>query len=211
MVLLVTKIEIQKKNKQRVNLYLDGEFYCGLSLETIMKNRIKEGNVLEKETIEFLVNQTEKEIALSKAVSYISKCQKTKKEIFNYLLKKGFDELICNEVIEKMEEYNFVNDELYAKNYIKFKNKNSGKRKIELELKQKGIKEEIVKQSTNDFVNDREHIYSVAEKYMKNKERDLKNKQRVFRYLSSRGYQTEDIKWAIDKIFIGDGSDESWG
>ncbi len=209
--MLITKIEVQKKNKNRVNLYLDDEFYCGLSLETIMKNRIKEGLQIEKQTVDYLINQTEREVALNKAVSYISKCQKTKKEIYNYLLKKGFNEAISNEVIEKMQEYNFVNDDFYAKNYIKFKNKNSGKKKIEIELKQKGVDEKIIKQATDEYLNDREYIVSVAKKYMKNKECDIKNKQKAFRYLSSRGYQSEDIKWALEQIFKKDEEDyECW-
>ena len=50
----ITKIEVQKKNKSRVNLYLDGEFNCGLSLETIVKNGIKEGREITDEQLEFL-------------------------------------------------------------------------------------------------------------------------------------------------------------
>jgi regulatory protein len=38
----ITKIEIQKNNKNRVNLFVDDNFFCGLSLETIVKNHIKE-------------------------------------------------------------------------------------------------------------------------------------------------------------------------
>lgn len=209
--MLITKIEVQKRNKNRANLYLDDEFYCGLSVETIMKNRIKEGLQIQKDTVDYLINQTEKEMALNKAISYISKCQKTKKEIHEYLLKKGFNEVISNEVIEKMQEYNFVNDDYYAKNYIKFKNKNSGKKKIEVELKQKGVDEKIIKQATDKYINDREYIVLVAKKYMKNKEYDIKNKQKAFRYLVSRGYQTEDIKWALEQIFKKDEDDyECW-
>lgn len=207
--MIVTKIEIQKKNKQRINLYLDNEFYCGLSLETIMKNRIKEGQDLSKDSIDFLKNQTEKEIALSKAVSYISKSQKTLNEITKYLVKKGFDEDVCSYVVEKMQEYNFIDDELYVKNYIKFKNKNSGKKKIVLELKQKGIDENIINNSAEEYLKDRSYIKNVAEKYLKNKERDLKTKQKAFRFLVSRGYETEDIKWALDCFFKED-NNESW-
>ena len=108
----ITKIEIQKKNKNRVNLYLDDEFYCGLSLETIMKNHLKEGFEINENQIEYLKTETEREVALSKAVSYISKCQKTKKEVLKYLTSKGFDEIICGQVIEKLEEYiHYYNNE----------------------------------------------------------------------------------------------------
>jgi len=199
--LKITKIEIQKKNKNRVNLYLDEEFYCGLSLETIMKNHLKEGFEINENQIEFLKTETEREVALSKAVGYISKCQKTKKEILKYLLTKGFDETICQQVIEKLEEYKFVDDEEYAKNYIKFKNKNNGSRKIAMELKQKGVDDEIASQSLENYSCDRESVLSVATKYLKNKDRDLKTKQKAYRHLASRGYQLEDIIFALNKFF----------
>lgn len=197
----ITKIEIQKKNKNRVNLYLDEEFFCGLSLETVLKNHLKEGIEVEEDKIKFLVFETEKEMALSKAVGYISKCQKTKKEVYKYLIQKGYDEEIINYVISKLEEYNFVDDTLYAKNYIKFKNKNSGSRKIEMELKQKGINEEVAKESLEKYSNDREFVLMVATKYMKNKEKDLKNKQKAYRHLVSRGFISEDIIFALNQIF----------
>ena len=197
----ITKIEIQKKNKNRVNLYLDEEFFCGLSLETVLKNHLKEGIEVEEDKIKFLIFETEKEMALSKAVGYISKCQKTKKEVYKYLIQKGYDEEIINYVISKLEEYNFVDDTLYAKNYIKFKNKNSGSRKIEMELKQKGINEEVAKESLEKYSNDREYVLMVATKYMKNKEKDLKNKQKAYRHLASRGFISEDIIFALNQIF----------
>ncbi|MBQ9793142.1 MAG: RecX family transcriptional regulator [Clostridia bacterium] len=197
----ITKIEVQKKNKNRVNLYVDEEFFCGLSLETVVKNHLKEGIEVEEDKLNFLIFETEKEMALSKAVNYISKCQKTKKEVFKYLLQKGYDEQIVNYAISKLEEYNFVDDILYAKNYIKFKNKNNGSRKIEMELKQKGISEEIAKESLETYSNDREYVLSIAIKYMKNKDKDIKTKQKAYRHLASRGFNSDDIIYALNQIF----------
>lgn len=199
--MIITKIEIQKKNKNRVNLYIDEEFYCGLSVETVMKNHLKEGQSVNENSINYLVTQTEKENALAKAANYISKAQKTKKEITKYLFQKGYDEEVVNFVIEKFEEYNYIDDSLYAKNYIKFKNKNNGSRKIEMELKQKGVNEELLKQSLIDFADDRKSVLPVALKYMKNKEKDLKNKQKAYRFLASKGYNSEDIMYALNQIF----------
>ncbi len=199
--MIITKIEIQKKNKNRVNLYIDGEFYCGLSVETVMKNHLKEGQSVNENSINYLVTQTEKENALAKAANYISKAQKTKKEITKYLIQKGYDDEVIYFVIEKFEEYNYIDDSLYAKNYIKFKNKNNGSRKIEMELKQKGVNEELLKQSLIDFADDRKSVLPVALKYMKNKEKDLKNKQRAYRFLASKGYNFEDIIYALNQIF----------
>lgn len=209
--MLITKIEIQKKNKQRVNLYLDNEFYCGLSLETIMKNHLKEGQSLSDDNVSYLINQTEKENALNKAIGYISKSQKTKKQVKDYLIKKGYDEELSFYVLEKLEEYHFVDDEQFAKNYIKYKNKSNGSKKIKMELKQKGVPEELVNITIEDYANDRDGIEQVARKYLKNKELDIKTKQKAYRHLLARGYNYEDITFILNKIFLNSEEDyESW-
>ena len=73
----ITKLEVQKRNKDRVNLYLDDEFYCGLSLEAVVKYALKVGQELEIQKLEFLQNDSEREIAQNKAMAYISKYQKS--------------------------------------------------------------------------------------------------------------------------------------
>ena len=42
----ITALKEQSKNKKRVNVYLDGQFYIGLDLLTVMKLRLKEGLIV---------------------------------------------------------------------------------------------------------------------------------------------------------------------
>lgn len=197
----ITKIEVQKRNKNRVNLYLDDEFFCGLSLETVMRNHLKEGQQVSEQNIEYLKNETEKQVALEKATGYIAKCQKTKKQINDYLLKKGFEEDIVEYVLEKLGEYHFVDDELFAKNYVKAKSKSCGKRKLEYELKHKGVEEQIISDSIENFCEDEKTVVPVLEKYLKNKPLDLKTKQKAFRFLMSHGYSSDVASAAISRKY----------
>lgn len=197
----ITKLEVQKKNKNRVNLYLNEEFYCGLSLEAVVKYNLKVGQEIEEQKLEFLQTDSEKEIAQNKAISYISKYQKTEKELKDYLIKKGFDEEIVFEVIKKLKEYSFVDDDIYAKNFIKSKSKRSGKRKLSFELKKRGIDENLINENIKEYADDSETILPLCEKYLKNKPRDYKTKQKAYRFLSSRGFVSEDIISALNKYF----------
>ena len=197
----ITKLEVQKKNKNRVNLYLNEEFYCGLSLEAVVKYNLKVGQEIEEQKLEFLQTDSEREIAQNKAISYISKYQKTEKELKDYLIKKGFDEEIVFEVIKKLKEYSFVDDDIYAKNFIKSKSKRSGKRKLSFELKKRGIDENLINENIKEYADDSETILPLCEKYLKNKPRDYKTKQKAYRFLSSRGFVSEDIIGALNKYF----------
>ena len=197
----ITKIEVQKRNKNRVNLYLDDEFFCGLSLETVMRNHLKEGQQISEQNVEYLKNETEKQVALEKATGYIAKCQKTKKQINDYLLKKGFEEDIVEYALGKLGEYHFVDDELFAKNYVKAKSKSCGKRKLEYELKHKGVEEQIISDSIENFCEDEKTVVPVLEKYLKNKPLDLKTKQKAFRFLMSHGYSSDVASAAISRKY----------
>lgn len=197
----ITKIEVQKKNKNRVNLYLDNAFNCGLSLEVVVKYGLKEGKELNQELLDFLCDSSEKEVAMNKAISYIARYQKTEKEIQEYLLKKGFEDEIIQEVIKKLKEYNFIDDDLFAQNYIKYKTRSVGKRKLAYELRKKGIKETLIDNNIDIYSQDSDNVLLVAEKYLRNKPRDIKTKQKTYRYLLSRGFISEDIIRALNKIF----------
>jgi hypothetical protein len=45
----ITEISPQLKDKTRCNVYVDGRFCCGLTLETVIKNRLKVGQMVTEE------------------------------------------------------------------------------------------------------------------------------------------------------------------
>ena len=91
----ITAIEIQKNDKERCSLYIDGTFFSGVSMETVIKNHLKVGDEIEKNKLAEILHVSEKEKALSKALNYLSKTIKTKKQVKDYLIKKVFyDEIV---------------------------------------------------------------------------------------------------------------------
>ena len=70
--------------------------------------------------------------------------------------------------------------------------------------------EQLVKKAIEEFANDREAVVNVLEKYLKNKEKDAKTKQKAYRYLMSKGFMSEDINFIINKFFSGEEDYESW-
>ena len=95
----ITKIEVQKKDKNRCNLYLDGEFFAGVSLEIVIKEGLKEGKELYKKKLGDIIFTSEKEKALKKAIDYISKALKktsnTKSSPEKHNRNKKNDTLMC--------------------------------------------------------------------------------------------------------------------
>ena len=175
---MIISLEKQKKG-DRYNLYLDGEFYNGIEPDSIVKYHLKDGIDIEKEKVDEILLESESFYGFNKVLKYISKSMKTTGEIEDYLKKHDFKQIVIANIINKLNEYKYVNDELYCKSYIDFYKEKYGKNKIKQNLLLKKIDEEIIKQS-------------------RNKELDLKLKQKIIRNLISKGYNYELIKQAIN-------------
>ena len=196
----ITALIAQEKNKKRVNVYLDGEFYCGINLFTVMSNRLKVGDEVDETRLAEISAEDNYSAALDLALNYISKSMHTKMQMIIYLKKKGFDGKTIARVIDKLEEYNYINDEIYAEKYAAEKARSSGKRKIAYELKTKGIDEKITENVLNDDFSEEEGCYAVAVRYLKGATVDYKIRQRCYRYLLSKGFSYEVVKSTLDKV-----------
>ncbi len=197
----ITQITIQEKNKERCNIFLDGEYSFSASLELVLKYRLKVGTELDEKQIEEISFNEQKREALNKAVSYVSKTIKTRRQIITYLYGKGYASSIVNFVIEKLQEYSYVNDVDYARQYIESCSSNQGKRLIEYKLISKGVsKEDIELAYSKISVPQNENAKKVAEKYLKNKELTKENLAKAFRYLVGRGFSYEEVDYALKEF-----------
>ena len=198
--MIVTDIKPQAKNSKRVNLYLDGKFYCGLELFTIMKHRVKIGNDYTANEIIDIQIAEEEGVCLNYALNLLSKSVKTEKEIIAKLKKRGYVSEIIDNVIFKLKDYGYVNDEEFAEKYINSYSKNKGKRLLKSELKLKGVSDAIIEDKFLSVENELETAIKIAEKYVKNKPVDIKTKQKCYKYLLSKGFSYDDSKTAVDKV-----------
>ena len=196
----ITAITPQVKDKTRCNIYVDGRFCCGLTLETVVKNRLKVGQIVSQEQLEEMQLESEKHTALDKALHFLSATRKTEREIRNYLTKKGYLPAVIEYVIEKLREYGFINDGEYAEAYTESAAKRKGGRLIRMELKNKGLSDEAIDGALSELDSEQEleTAKRILEKYMRGKTADKETLQKAYRYLMSKGFDYEVAKAAID-------------
>ena len=125
-----------QKNKNRLNIYVDNKFYCGMEAEVFVSSRLKIGNDVTIEKMQELALISDREVAKNKALNYISKRCKSVKEVREYLSKKGYLENVVDNVINFLTDYGYLNDEEYQKMFIN-SNKYKGKKAIKYKLLQK--------------------------------------------------------------------------
>ncbi|WP_168198341.1 regulatory protein RecX [Crassaminicella thermophila] len=203
---IITKIE-QQKNNNRVNLYVDGEFFLGIDMEILYKLRLKEGRDIEKKELQFIIEEETYQKAKSKALKLLHFSSRTEKEMREKLKKYEYSDEIIDRVILFLKEYNFINDQELAKQMVKSKSKEKkyGQNRIKQDLYRKGMDIELIENIITEEL-DRETEYENALSLAQKKVKTIKDtdKRKIYeklgRYLVYRGYDYDIIRKVIDIV-----------
>lgn len=142
------------------------------------------------------------------ALKYINIRMRSIKEMYEYLLKKGYDTDNINDTIEKLLSQNLLNDTSFCKSYIndKINLTNSGLDKIKNELLKLGIEEDIIDESFNNIdksiLNDK--LKKIIDKELKinSKLPVIKLKNKIINRCINLGYTYESINEILNNINI---------
>lgn len=202
----VTKIEVQKNNKERVNIYVDNKYAFAAFIDTIINEGIVKGLELNSEIINKINCEERIKKCKNDAIKIVEKSYKTEKEVIDKLKSKEYTEKEIDYAINFLKEYKFIDDMSYAKSYIKSKTNNNGKNKIRYALKRKGISDEIINETLNS-INENEELESAMEvgykKYIsiiKRENDKYKIKNKLCAFLVGRGYDFQTAIKAVNKI-----------
>lgn len=207
----VTSIEQQKKNKEKYSVFIDGNYAFSLIMQDILYFKIKEGEEIPLEKYNYIMDNLVYIKAQDTAINFLSYRMRTKKEIENKLREKDYSFEIIEKVTNFLEKYNYINDYQFAVSYVREcqKLKPKSKRMIKYELALKGIKEDIVEEAFLETdINDFENALKILNKKFKfiDKE-DLKQKNKIYNYLSSKGFGWDSIKEAYEEAAEKRGED----
>ncbi len=163
----ITAIKVQRKNKERVNIFLDGEFAFGLT--RIVAGWLQIGQILDEKKIAELRAEDEREMAYWRALNFLSYRPRSIAEIERNLRKYKVPETIIPATIERLKDNNFVNDQDFAKMWVENRNtfRPRGKRALRLELRQKGIPDENIQPILDDLVDEEALAYQAGIKKAK--------------------------------------------
>ncbi len=194
----ITAIKPQIKDKSRCNIEVDGVFYCGMRLETVVQNRLKVGSVVSGEELSAMQLESEKSTALDKALTHITASMKTEKEVRTFLRGKGYLDDVCDYVVEKMKGYGFLDDAAYAIAYVGNASKRKGRRLIAAELRKKCVSDEEIGAALEGITGERESARRLLEKYLRGKTPDRKTLQKAYAYLIQKGFDYETARAALN-------------
>lgn len=207
---VITKIEVQKRNKDRVNVYIDNEYAFSISMELVYKESLKPKMEIDIERLRDIADKEGYLKCKNAALKIIERSYKTEKEVRDKLREKEYTDSQIEKSIEFLKEYNFINDDSYAKAYINDKLSSRGRQKIKYDLIKKGIDIQIIdeKLSLIDSDDERNTAVALAEKKyrtIKKSETDsYKLSGKLYRFLISKGYNYDIVKEVVKEVMEND-------
>lgn len=145
--------------------------------------------------------QAPKQSAKEVAVGYLSRRDHAEEELRQKLKKRGYSEQDIIEAIAYCQDYHWLDDARYAATMIQNGvAKGWGALRIKQEMKMKGVHDTIVSQVAEESDIDwYEHARDVAQRKFGDSEIDSpKEKARRFRFMQYRGFDFEQIKYALE-------------
>jgi len=158
----ITAIEAQKKNPQRVNVYLDGEFAFGLA--RIVAAWLQVGQTLTDEKIAALQGEDAREMAYQRALRFLSYRPRSLAEIRRNLRKHEAPEAVIAATLERLQRNGLADDEQFAQAWVENRNtfRPRSRWALSVELRQKGLAEEVIQSTLDENVDDSALAYEAG-------------------------------------------------
>lgn len=200
---MITGIKAQKKNHDRVIIFLDGEYGFGLS--RIVAAWLNIGQHLDEQKIESLLAADAHEVAFNKALRLLDRKPRTSKEISSRLVKSGFTLDQAEMVLQRLEDAGLIADDRFARQWVENRNElhPRSRRLIALELKQKGIDDEVIEQVLEDSSPDEDSALQAAMQYARKIPSGdrMEFRKRLSAFLKRRGFNYGTIAPVVQKVW----------
>ena len=211
--MVISKVNLLTKN--RYEIYIDEKLAFVLYKGELCKYGIKEGLDISEELYIDIVKNTLYKRALLRCTHLLERRDYTSYELYKKLKDGAYPLDAADYAINKLISYGYVNDESYAKRYIESYISSRSLNRIKQDLYKKGIKSNIFDKAWATLLDEgvesdeEELIIRLLEKRkyfekisnIKNsddsREELVKEYNKQFNYLMTKGFKVENIKNAL--------------
>jgi regulatory protein len=199
----ITGIEAQKKNSDRVSIFLEGSYAFGLS--KMVAAWLTVGQSLSEEKIEALQADDTREVAMQRALNFLSYRARSEQEIRANLTRAEIPEVVLEATLQRLRELNLVNDADFARMWIEGRKqfRPRSRRFLAYELRLKGIDEQVAQDALEDQVVDEVEALNAGRKIARRLATlDFQDfRAKLGGYLGRRGFSYQAIAPALRQLW----------
>lgn len=194
MVKRITALKQQKRNPQRVSVYLDGAYAFGLT--KIVAAWLQVGQQLGPEKISELQAKDGEEVAYQKALHLLSYRPRSQAEVERNLRKHAASDEIIEAVVARLSKNRLIDDTEFAQRWVENRNtfRPRGAFALRSELRQKGVADKVIDQALEGLDEDSLAQAAAEKKLRQLNELDWQDfRRKLSAHLGRRGFSYEIV------------------
>jgi regulatory protein len=198
---VVTALHTQKRNKKRVNVFIDDEYAFSLSLDDAA--RLRKGQQLSDAEIAQLRHEGEIGQAVELAANFLSFRPRSAREVRDHLARKGISETSVNAALDRLGQIGYLNDQAFAEVWVRDRvaSKALSPRALRYELRQKGVADEIISDLLAEQDAEATAYQAALTQARKLRRYDRQTaQQKLMGYLLRRGFSGSVARQAIHQV-----------
>lgn len=202
---IITKVELQKRNKNRYNIYINEEYAFSLHEDMLIKHRLMKGEVIDRAMLESVMQDEERHAAYLKGLDILSRRPHSRLEMKQKLSRAGYDVEVREYAINKLLDQGYLNDAMFAQQLadqrISFNRK--GRNFVRQELNAKGINKEEIAQALEALDDEAEFEAALPlalRKWNSTSGTHIDKKRKTMGLLLRRGYTQSLVRRVIAEI-----------
>lgn len=185
----ITALTAQKRNPNRLNVYLDGDFAFGV--ERIVAAWLSVGDEIDTEKLQVILQKDELEKAYLRALRFLSVRIRSVHEVSLRLKEAGYSSETIESTILRLESSGLLSDSEFSRSWVENRCtfRPRAKRALIVELRQKGIVDQEIQSAVSNLDETllaQQAAEKVAPRFAKLPFDEFRKK--MFGYLSRRGF-----------------------
>lgn len=211
---VISRISEQKRRPNWRNVFLDGAFAFGCSLNVVAKFRLREGMKLSEEQVRQIQLGEVKQECFDVAMRALSSRLHSRSELRKKLMRREYGEPVVDAVLADLSRLGYLDDERFAKTRAlsAAQHKHHGRRRAFLELVKSGVKGDVADRALDDVYSEQDST-AVARQLAKKQAPRLRKlepavaRRRLVGMLQRRGFDYDAIKPVVDEVLGRDRRD----
>ena len=204
----ITRLAQQKRDAERVSVFIDGAFAFGLALDLVLRAGLRKGQALTVPDQQALLDDEERFKAKAAALDYIAYQARTQTEVRRKLVRKGFSDTIADEAVARMHELGYLDDEAYARAYARGRlaGRGHGPQRIRTDLRRRGVAPKTIDAVLDDLV-EADDLRETALRHgrkrwlrLASEEDERKRRKKLSDFLVRRGYDYDLIREIVETL-----------
>lgn len=197
----ITAIKQQVKRPDRCSVFVDDKYCCSFSKNALLELELRENQELTVDELTSLKSKAEDAKWYDACLGLIVRRPRSVWEIETYLKRKGANSTKSSEILQKLIDRRLLDDTAFAEAWVRSRRliKSTSTRKLQLELRQKRIQDDIISQVlSEDTTDDKDVLRELAMR--KRRQTRYQDKTKLMQYLVRQGFNYGDVKEIVEDI-----------